>query len=152
MNGSSARSLGIFLVVVLAVGTAIGVTMVPGPWYAALRKPLFNPPPWIFPPVWTTLYVMIAIAGWRIWSKAPLGAAMKVWALQMVLNWSWSPLFFGLHRPWLAFAVIAALLATIMVFIALARRVDRVALWLFVPYAAWVAFASQLNASLAWMN
>jgi len=89
----SARALLVFLVLVVGAGWAIGVTNLPGAWYAGLAKPAFNPPNWVFAPVWTVLYVLIAIAGWRVWTRDRAGWPMKLWAAQLALNWAWSPVF-----------------------------------------------------------
>jgi len=145
-------TLAIFLVVVIGVGGLIGTQSIPGAWYEGLTKPPFNPPNWIFGPVWTTLYVMIAVAGWRIWMLAPSSTAMKVWFAQMGFNWIWSPIWFIGQMLWPAFAVIMVILGLIIAFILVARRVDRLSAWLFVPYAAWVGFASLLNLSIALLN
>jgi benzodiazapine receptor len=144
--------LGIFLVVVIGVGALIGTQSVPGAWYEGLTKPPFNPPNWIFGPVWFTLYVMIAVAGWRIWMIAPGSGAMKLWFAQMAVNWVWSPIWFIGQMLWPAFAVIVVLLALIVAFIVAARRHDAIAAWLFAPYLAWVSFASVLNLSIALLN
>jgi len=144
--------LGVFLAVVIGVGALIGVSTAPGEWYANLQKPPFNPPNWIFGPVWFALYVLIAVAGWRTFLAEPKGAAMKLWYGQMVLNWLWSPVWFSLHLLWPAFAVIAAMLLLIVLFISNRWTRDRISAWLFVPYAAWVAFASLLNLSIAVLN
>lgn len=145
-------SLLVFLIVVLGGGLLIGYATLPGEWYASLVKPSFNPPSWVFGPAWSLLYVLIAIAGWRIWRREPHGAAMKLWVAQLVLNFLWSPVFFGAQRIAGALAIIVLLLIAIMAFMAAARRVDRVAFWLFVPYALWVAFATSLNASILLLN
>ena len=144
--------LAVFLVVVIGVGALIGISTAPGEWYAALDKPPFNPPNWVFGPVWFTLYVLIAIAGWRTFLRAPGGVARKLWYAQMVLNGLWSPTWFALHWLWPAFVVIAAILALILAFIARSWPEDRVSASLFLPYAAWVAFASLLNLSIAILN
>jgi tryptophan-rich sensory protein len=144
--------LAVFLVVVIGIGTLIGTTTAPGGWYAGLEKPPFNPPNWLFAPVWFTLYVLIAVAGWRTFIREPRSPAMKLWFAQMGLNWLWSPVFFSLHWLWPAFAVIVALLACILSFIWVSWRQDRAAAWMFVPYAAWVGFASILNFSVAILN
>ncbi|MDB5621222.1 TspO/MBR family protein [Tardiphaga sp.] len=144
--------LGAFLAIVLGGGMAIGYTTRPGAWFAALAKPSFNPPGWLFAPAWTILYVLIAIAGWRTFLREPIGLAMAVWTLQLVLNFLWSPTFFGAHRPDAALFVIAALLASIVAFIAIRWSVDRTAALLFLPYAAWVIFATALNAAIWQMN
>lgn len=141
-----------FLVLVLAAGTLIGVNNLPGPWYESLEKPPFNPPNWIFGPVWTTLYILIAIAGWRVFMARPRSLAMGFWVVQMLLNWAWSPVWFTLQMPWGAFAIIVPMLAAIIGFIVTARRFDPLAAWLFVPYAAWVSFASLLNLWIAVVN
>jgi translocator protein len=141
-----------FILLVVGGGLLVGFLTAPGPWYEALAKPSFNPPNWLFGPVWTILYVLIAIAGWRLWQRERTGAAMKLWWLQLVLNFLWSPVFFGLEQIGLALLIILALFATILAFLAAAWNLDRVAAWLFVPYAAWVAFASLLNASIWSLN
>jgi benzodiazapine receptor len=145
-------SLILFLVLVLGGGLAIGYLTAPGEWYAQLTKPAVNPPGWIFGPVWTVLYVIIAVAGWRVWQRNRGGWPLKLWWAQLALNFLWTPIFFANHRIGLALVVILLLLAAILAFIATASRQDRVAAWLFAPYAAWVAFASVLNASLLALN
>jgi tryptophan-rich sensory protein len=145
-------SLAVFLVVVLGGGLLIGYATAPGAWYAALSKPAFNPPNWIFAPVWSLLYVLIAVAGWRIWRVAGSGAARTLWIVQLALNFLWSPVFFGARMPKAALAAILLLLATILGFVVAAWTRDRSAAWLFVPYAAWVAFAALLNLSVVWLN
>lgn len=145
-------SLLVFLAATVGGGLAIGLFALPGEWYAGLVKPSFNPPNWIFGPVWTVLYVLIAIAGWRIYLKDPSGMAMKLWWVALGLNFMWSPSFFALQKIGLALAVILALLAVILGFIATSRGVDRPASLMFTPYAAWVGFASLLNASIFLLN
>lgn len=144
--------LVLFIVLVVGGGWLIGATNMPGEWYNGLAKPPFNPPNWLFGPVWTILYVLIAVAGWRIWSETRTGGAMTAWWLQLGLNFLWTPVFFTLQSIGGALVVIVALLATIVAFIAMTWNRDRVAAWLFVPYAAWVAFATLLNASIWVMN
>lgn len=145
-------TLILFLVLTVGGGALIGATNAAGEWYAALDKPPFNPPSWVFSPVWTTLYVLIAIAGWRVWSKARTAGAMTAWWLQLGLNFLWPPVFFTLQNLALALVVIIAMLAAIFAFIALTWYRERLAALLFVPYAAWVAFAALLNASILWLN
>jgi tryptophan-rich sensory protein len=141
-------ALILFLVLVVGGGLAIGYVTAPGEWYAGLAKPSFNPPGWVFGPVWTLLYVLIAVAGWRVWRTDAGGTSMKLWWAQLVLNFLWSPVFFATHRIGLALVIILLLLATILAFIAWSSRQDRMAAWLFAPYAAWVAFAAVLNGSI----
>lgn len=141
-----------FLIVVIGAGGLIGSMTAPGEWYAALDKPFFNPPNWIFAPVWTVLYIAIAIAGWRIWRIAPQSLVMKAWIAQLLLNWLWSPTFFTLQLLWPALIVILAVLTAIIIFMVMARHYDRLSAWLFAPYLAWVSFATLLNASVAYLN
>jgi benzodiazapine receptor len=145
-------TLGGFLVLTLGGGTLIGLATLPGEWYAGLAKPPFNPPNWIFAPVWTLLYVLIAVAGYRSWQRGPRAPATTLWFVQLALNFLWSPVFFGLHRPAAALAIVAALLVAILAFIVVSWRGDRVAALLFAPYAAWVAFATLLNAAIVALN
>jgi tryptophan-rich sensory protein len=143
--------LAAFLVVVLGVGFTIGMTVRPGAWYEALYKPFFTPPNWLFGPAWTIVYTLIAIAGWRVWLTAGIGSVPAgLWIAQMVLNWAWSPVFFGAHLPGAGLAVILALLAVSLMFIARVR--DRVARWCFVPYVAWLTYATALNLAIVVLN
>jgi tryptophan-rich sensory protein len=142
----------LFIGFVVGAGLISGLTNMPGEWYQSLEKPFFNPPSWLFGPVWTTLYVMIGVAGARIWQRAPKSAAMQLWFAQMAFNLMWSPAFFGLQNPELALVVIAGMLATIIAFMVKAKPIDRISTLLFVPYLAWVSFASVLNLSIAWLN
>lgn len=141
-----------FVAAVVLVGAGIGMATAPGAWYAGLEKPFFNPPNWVFGPVWTVLYVMIGVAGWLVWRRAPASAAMALWGAQMLLNWLWSPVFFAMQAPGAAVIVIVPLLAAILAFIVAARRVDVRASWLFAPYALWVGFATVLNIAIWRLN
>jgi translocator protein len=140
------------LILVVGGGLLIGLFNTPGPWYAQLEKPSFNPPNWLFAPVWTTLYVMIAVAGWKTWDEPRTRLAMSLWAIQLGLNFLWSPTFFTAHRLDVALAIIVALLATIIAFIVVSWKQQRTAALLFIPYAAWVGFATLLNAALLSLN
>ncbi len=144
--------LALFLAVVIGAGSIIGVNTAPGEWYANLNKPPFNPPNWIFAPVWFALYICIAIAGWRTFLRAPKSPAMCFWIAQMLLNWLWSPTFFVLQLIWPAFIVIFGVWLTIIGFIATSRQDDPFAGGLMVPYLAWVSFASVLNLSIGILN
>lgn len=130
----------------LVVVTAqFGATYQPGSWYQGLAKPAFTPPSWLFPIAWTTLYVMIGLAGYFAWKADGLGAAVGVWLLQLILNAAWSYVMFGRHDIGLALADIAALWLSIAAFIWLTWNRSRIAAMLFVPYLAWVSFAAVLN-------
>jgi tryptophan-rich sensory protein len=125
------------------------------PWYRALDKPSFAPPEKMIPIVWTTLYCLIAWSGWRIWSAAPSrerNLALRQWIGQLAENARWSKLFFGQHRPTLALADAVALEGTIASYISAARKVDHAAANAFIPYGAWVAYTTILNAEIARRN
>jgi benzodiazapine receptor len=137
-----------------AVGAAATASSVGG-WYQALAKPSFNPPDWIFAPVWTALYFMMAVAGWRVWRRDGLSAArgaMTLFALQLMLNMGWSVVFFGLRSIGAALAEILVLLLAILATTVLFWQRDRVAGMLLIPYAGWVTFATVLNAALWQLN
>lgn len=138
----------------VALAAFFGAQFQPGPWFEGLAKPSWNPPNWLFGPVWTLLYIAMAVAGWLVWKRSGERATpvLGLWFVQLVLNAAWSWLFFGLHRPPLALVDIVALLACIVAFAILARRISPVSSWLFVPYVLWVAFATALNATIWRLN
>lgn len=134
---------------------AFGAQFMPGDWYAGLRKPAWNPPNWIFGPVWTALYTMMAVAAWLVWRRGgfraqarPLGAFL----VQLALNALWSWVFFGLKNPALAFAEIMALWLALGATLLLFRQPSPLAAWLLAPYLAWVSFAAALNFTLWRLN
>ena len=139
---------------ILAIGGWVTADSV-GTWYRTLHKPDFNPPDWVFAPVWTLLYLMIALAGWRVWRRVGLSGAragMVAYLAQLALNLAWSFLFFGDRMIGIALAEIVLLLVSIGFNAVLFWRIDRLAGWLLVPYAAWVAFACVLNFALWRLN
>jgi tryptophan-rich sensory protein len=142
----------VFIILLVGIGVLIGYINLPGEWYQTLAKPSFTPPNWLFGPAWTILYILIGIAGARTWIGSRGSAGMRLWGLQMLLNFAWSPTFFGLQRPLPGLFIIVALLIVILCYIAERWRRDRVAALLFVPYAAWVGFATALNASIVYLN
>lgn len=141
----------------LAVG-ALGGWVTAGSvkdWYPTLHKPSFNPPNWLFGPVWTVLYVMMGVAAWRVWFKASGDRArgpLSLFGLQLALNLGWSVTFFGLHAIGAAVVVIVALEAAVLGTIFVFRRIDGLAAALLVPYALWVAFATLLNVTIWRLN
>ncbi len=142
----------VFVVGVVGMGWLIGATNPPGDWYAGLAKPGFVPPNWAFPVAWTILYVMIAIAGWRTFRRDSSGKAMLAWAMQLALNFAWSPVMFTMHQIGAALAILICLFVAIVTYIGLELSRDRLAAALFVPYAAWVGFAGVLNAAIWRLN
>lgn len=140
-----------FVAIVIAVASS-GAVFMPGEWYRSLNKPSWTPPSWLFAPAWSVLYLMIAIAGWLVWRAAGFGAAFAVWGVNLVFNAMWSWLMFGRRQIAAALIDALAMLVTIVAFIILALPDSAAAAWLFVPYLAWVGFASALNASLLQRN
>lgn len=144
-------SLGVFVLLAFAAGF-VGSRFLPGDWYATLAKPSFNPPNSVFAPVWSALYLLMAIAAWRSWRKSGIDVAIGLWLAQLVLNAAWPWLFFGRHLLAVALMGIIALLALIIVTTAAFFRRDRAAGWMMLPYIAWVGFATLLNAALWQLN
>ncbi len=138
----------------VALAAVLGSHFGPDPWYIALQKPDWTPPNWLFAPVWTLLYLSVAVAGWLVWRAKNTDRAepLTLWFVQLVLNALWSWFFFGLHRPDLAFADITLLLLVICGFIARASKTSLSAAWLFLPYALWVGFAAALNFTIWRLN
>ena len=139
---------------VAGISSAFTVREIAG-WYAGLAKPSFTPPNWIFGPVWTLLYTLMAVAAWRVWRVAPDGGGARVpqlYWVQLVLNFLWSILFFAAHRVGLAVGEIALLWLAIAATMIAFFRVDRWAGALFVPYLAWVSFAAVLNVAIWRLN
>ena len=144
-----------FLIFLGCVGLAsfFGAQFEPGDWYEALQKPPLNPPNWIFAPVWSALYLGVAVAGWLVWRSRPASRMpLALWGSQLVLNAVWSWLFFGLHRPGLALVDILVLLVVGVATLVSFRGIHPWAGRLFVPYVAWVSFATYLNAGLWYLN
>ncbi len=158
--GSTVQSwLGLvaFLVVCFTaagIGSALTMPAVDD-WYATLAKPSWTPPNWVFAPVWSLLYALMAIAAWLIWRKAGLSGArlaMVLFALQLGLNVVWSGLFFGLQSPGAALLDVVSLWLAILATLLAFGRHSRLAAWLLAPYLLWVTYATGLNFAIWWMN
>jgi tryptophan-rich sensory protein len=144
----------VWLLVSLAAGF-IGSRFMPGEWYEALNKPSWNPPSSVFGPVWTTLYILMGIAAWLVWRKVSFAGAhvaLTLFIIQLVLNALWSFLFFGIHRPDMAFIEIIILWVLILATIIGFWRISMLAGILLLPYLLWVSFASVLNLQLWRLN
>ncbi len=145
---------------VAALGSLTTIQNVDG-WYADAAKAAWSPPNWIFGPVWSVLYTLMAIAIWLVWrerSAVPVRRAFTLYVTQLVLNALWTPVFFGLYPVigtvalWIALGIIVAMDVLVLATIISFWRVSRVAAWLLVPYWAWVLFATTLNAAVAIQN
>lgn len=137
------------------LAAAGGAAFPPDAWFAALIKPLWQPPNWLFGPVWTVLYLMMGVAAGLVWLRGPsplVRAALVAFGVQLLLNALWTPAFFGAHALGAALIVILALWLAILVCVVRFARVSRWAAALLVPYLAWVSFATALNAELLRLN
>jgi benzodiazapine receptor len=125
-------------------------------WYAALAKPSFSPPDWLFAPVWTLLYILMGIAAFLVWRKGtqnrPVKIALIVFLVQLILNILWSVVFFGLESPLSGLIVIVVLWVALLVTVLRFFKISRVASILLWPYLLWVTFAAVLNASIWLLN
>lgn len=124
-------------------------------WYAGLNKPSFNPPNWLFGPVWTLLYLLMAFSLYLVWSQKDSKkklAALFIFFTQLVLNSLWSIIFFGLHSPLFAFIEILFLLAFIVLTVIKFKALSKLAAYLLLPYLLWVTFASTLNLAIVLLN
>ena len=145
----------LFWLAAVATVALVGANFTPGAWYEQLRKPSFNPPAVVFGPVWSLLYLLMAVAAWLV-ARAPAGPARRkallLMSAQLLLNALWSPLFFGLHSPGWAFVDISALWIVLAATLIAFSAVRTMAAWLLVPYLLWVSFALVLNGSIWLMN
>lgn len=142
--------LGFIFVTFLAPLT--GAVARPDAWYWALAKPSWTPPPWLFGPVWTLLYLAMATAAWGVWMRVGWSRPLAWWAGQLVLNAAWSPVFFGAHQlGWAAVIIVALWLAIVGTIVAFAK-VARWPAWLLAPYLGWVSFATALNFAIWRLN
>jgi len=137
-----------------AMGSVFTISQING-WYAGLVKPSFNPPNWIFAPIWTALFILMGIALYLVWTgkkEISKKKAVQIFAVQLVLNVLWSLVFFGLHSPVMGFLIIVPLWIAIFLTIKEFYKISKVASYLLVPYILWVSFASVLNAFIWFLN
>lgn len=137
------------------IGTVFTSSAIPT-WFSTLNKPFFNPPNYLFAPVWTTLYILMGISVYLIWNKGiktkKIRDAVYIFGIQLILNTIWSPVFFGAHNPFLAFIIIVGLWIYIVKTIRAFAKIDKFASYLLYPYLIWVSFASILNFSIWFLN
>jgi tryptophan-rich sensory protein len=150
--------------ILISVVTCLGIGFISGQitksaiidWYPMIKKPFFNPPNWVFAPVWTMLYVMMAVAAALVWDKIDrnnlVKTALRYFVIQLILNSLWSILFFGLHNPGLALIEIVLLWLMIYETFIQFGKIDKLAANLLIPYLGWVGFATILNASIWFLN
>ena len=131
----------------------VGLATIPG-WYAGLAKPLLNPPAWVFGPTWTILYLLMGVSLWLVWTSQSGEKSKALWlfAIQLVLNTIWSPIFFGAQSISGALTIIVLLWAAIVLTLKIFTKISRPAAWLLVPYLLWVTFAGYLNFAIWMLN
>ena len=144
-----------FIVLCLAVGSVSGILTAQSvqEWYPSLNKPFFNPPNWVFGPAWTVLFLMMAVAAWRVWLEGEVAKpALNLFFIQLILNFSWTIIFFGMKNIGLALIEIIVFWIMIAFTLRAFMKISRPAGWMMAPYLAWVTFAATLNASFWWLN
>lgn len=153
MDLNAAISLAVFVALCFAAASS-GAIFSPGAWYAALRKPKWTPPNWAFPVVWSVLYVLIAVAGWRVWeAKGPAAwPELTLWAGSLALNAGWSWVFFGLRQPGWALIEVSLLWLSIAAMLATFPAIAPETAWMLAPYLLWVTIAAALNATVWRLN
>jgi benzodiazapine receptor len=140
----------LFILIVAGVSFS-GAQFRPGDWYAGLIKPDWTPPNWIFPVVWSVLYLMIAVAGWLIFAAS--NRTLKIlWVIQLALNGLWSWIFFGMHLIGLGMIDILAIFFCTLILLAFAYKFSRAVVWLMAPYLLWIGYASALNVAIYFLN
>ena len=122
------------------------------PWYSEIIQPSFNPPSWVFPPVWSTLYVMMSIAIWRVWTTFFNSRILKLYFFHLFFNCIWSIIFFGFHQIGLALINIIVILFFILILMKEYLKIDKLSFYLMIPYFLWSSFALVLNASILFLN
>ena len=122
------------------------------PWYSEIIQPSFNPPSWVFPPVWSTLYVMMSIAIWRVWTVFFNSRILKLYFFHLFFNCMWSIIFFGFHQIGLALINIIVILFFIIILMKEYLKIDKLSFYLMIPYFLWSSFALILNASILFLN
>ena len=145
----------LILLLVTFIAPVIGsyvTTVFKEPWYSEIIQPSFNPPSWVFPPVWTTLYVMMSIAIWRVWIVFFNSRILKLYFLHLFFNCIWSIIFFGFHQIGLALINIIVILFFIIILMKEYLKIDKLSFYLMIPYFLWSSFALVLNASILFLN
>lgn len=156
MNNKIKLLISLALPQVAGLSGALFTETGPGSWYRQIAKPSWNPPGWVFGPVWTLLYILMGIAFYLVWKSSAAAPdkkrAMTFWSVQLLLNFFWTLIFFAAQQPGWAFAEILVLWIFILLTIFQFARISKTAAWLMVPYIAWVSFAALLTATIWSMN
>ena len=150
------KYLSLFIILLItftasAVGSFI-TTSFKEPWYSEIILPSFNPPSWVFAPVWTTLYIMMAFSIWKIWIKNYNIKLIKIYFLHLFFNAIWSIIFFGLHKPFFALLDLIVILIFILYLMKSYLRIDKISFYMMIPYFLWSSYALILNFNIVLLN
>lgn len=153
----SGLTLLVWILAILAAAAAASLMFPPGQWYESLAKPTWNPPSWLFGPVWTLLYILLGVSAWLVWREPGVEPGVHKWAwaafaTHAVLNLAWTPLFFGLREPALAFVDISLLWLSVLWLTMAFGRISPLAGYLLMPLVLWESFALLLNGTIWLMN
>ena len=150
------KYLSLFLILLItSIASAIGgftTTSFKEPWYSQIILPSFNPPSWVFPPVWTTLYIMMSIAIWKIWINSFNTKILKLYFIHLFFNGTWSIVFFGFHQIGLALINLVIILIFIILLMKNYLGRDKISFYLMIPYLLWSSYALILNSSIFLYN
>ena len=153
---SKNKYLSLFLIILItSLASAIGgftTASFKEPWYSEIILPSFNPPSWVFAPVWTTLYIMMSIAIWKIWINSFDTKILKLYLIHLFFNGTWSIVFFGFHQIGLALINLVIILIFIILLMKKYLKIDKISLYLMIPYLLWSSYALILNSSIFLLN
>ena len=150
------KYLSLLLILAITfIASGIGgfvTTFFKDPWYSEIALPSFNPPSWVFAPVWTTLYVLMSVAIWKVWINSFDVKILKIYFIHLFFNGTWSIIFFGFHQIGLALINLVAILIFIIILMKIYLKVDKISFYLMTPYFLWSSYALILNSSIFILN
>ena len=150
------KYLSLFLILIITfIASGIGGFVTASfkePWYSEIVLPVFNPPSWVFAPVWTALYILMSIAIWRIWIKFSDRKILKIYFLHLLFNSTWSVVFFGFHQIELALINLIVILIFIIALMKIYFNKERLSFFIMIPYFLWTSYALVLNTAIAVLN
>tara|TARA_B100000945_G_C20361864_1_gene587575 strand:- start:809 stop:1276 length:468 start_codon:yes stop_codon:yes gene_type:complete len=145
----------IFILIITFIASAIGgftTASFKEPWYSEIALPTYNPPSWVFGPVWTVLYILMSIAIWRIWSKFFYENILKIYFIHLFFNGLWSIIFFGFHKPIIALIDLIIIVGLVIYLTLQYKKFDKISFYIMIPYMLWVMYAFVLNFSIVILN
>ena len=145
----------VFILIITFIASAIGgftTASFKEPWYSEIALPTYNPPSWVFGPVWTVLYILMSIAIWRIWSKFFYENILKIYFIHLFFNGLWSIIFFGFHKPIIALIDLIIIVGLVIYLTLQYKKFDKISFYIMIPYMLWVMYAFVLNFSIVILN